>query len=81
MFSAEMGISPGKYLTRTRLEAAKLLLLDREYNLDTIANLCGFSGANYLCRVFKREEGITPAGLARRRRPPRHAQKAAAAGE
>ncbi len=60
MFSAEMGISPGKYLTRTRLEAAKLLLLDREYNLDTIANLCGFSGANYLCRVFKREEGITP---------------------
>lgn len=60
MFSAEMGISPGKYLTRTRLEAAKLLLLDREYNLDMIANLCGFSGANYLCRVFKREEGMTP---------------------
>lgn len=59
-FSAEMGTSPGKYLTRTRLEAAKLLLLEREYNLEMIANLCGFSGANYLCRVFRREEGVSP---------------------
>lgn len=59
-FSAEMGVSPGKYLTRTRLEAAKLLLLEREYNLEMIANLCGFSGANYLCRVFRREEGVSP---------------------
>ena len=59
-FSAEMGVSPGKYLTRTRLEAAKLLLLEREYNLDMIASLCGFSGANYLCRVFRREEGLSP---------------------
>ena len=26
-----------------------------------IAGLCGFSGANYLCRVFKRETGLSPA--------------------
>ena len=61
VFSAEVGVSPGKYLIQTRLEAAKLLLLEREYNLDVIANLCGFSGANYLCRVFKKEFGVTPA--------------------
>lgn len=60
-FSAEMGISPGKYLIRTRIEAAKLLLGEREYNLEMIASLCGFSGANYLCRVFKRETGLSPA--------------------
>lgn len=60
-FSAEMGVSPGKYLTTTRIEAAKLLLLEREYSLDMIAALCGFSSANYLCRVFKRETGQTPA--------------------
>lgn len=60
-FSAEMGISPGKYLTHTRIEAAKLLLLDRECNLEMIASLCGFSGANYLCRVFRRETGTSPA--------------------
>ena len=26
-----------------------------------IASLCGFSGANYLCRVFKKETGHSPA--------------------
>lgn len=61
VFSSEMGTTPGKYLTHTRVEAAKLLLLDGTYNLDLIASLCGFSGANYLCRVFKRETGSTPA--------------------
>lgn len=60
-FSAEMGVSPGKYLTATRIEAAKLLLLEREYSLDMIAALCGFSSANYLCRVFRRETGQSPA--------------------
>lgn len=61
VFSSAMGISPGKYLTQVRIEAAKLLLMQREYNLEMVSNLCGFSGANYLCRVFKRETGMTPA--------------------
>lgn len=41
--------------------AAKQLLLHREYSLEVIASLCGFSGGNYLCRVFKKEVGISPA--------------------
>jgi AraC-like DNA-binding protein len=60
-FHAAMGVSPGKYLTGIRLEAARRLLLHREYSLDVIASLCGFSGANYLCRVFKKELGVSPA--------------------
>lgn len=61
VFHDAMGISPGKYLTGIRIEAVKRLLLRREYNLEVIASLCGFSGANYLCRVFKRETGQSPA--------------------
>lgn len=61
-FRAAMGISPGKYLTAVRIDAAKRLLLHREYSLEIVASLCGFSGANYLCRVFKKETGYTPAG-------------------
>lgn len=61
VFSAAMGVSPGRYLTRTRVEAVKQLLLEGEHNLDTVAALCGFSGAGYLCRVFKRETGLSPA--------------------
>ncbi len=60
-FSAAVGVPPGRYLTRVRVEAAMRLLLHREYTLDVVANLCGFSGANYLCRVFKKETGQTPA--------------------
>lgn len=60
-FRAAMGISPGRYLTAVRIDAAKRLLLHREYSLEIVASLCGFSGANYLCRVFKKETGYTPA--------------------
>lgn len=60
-FTAAVGVSPGRYLTRVRVEAAQRLLLHREYTLDVVASLCGFSGANYLCRVFKKETGQSPA--------------------
>ena len=60
-FSAAMGMPPGQYLTQVRLEAAKQLLMHREYPLEVVASLCGFSGANYLCRVFRRHTGQTPA--------------------
>ena len=56
-FTAALGVSPGRYLTSVRIEAAMRLLLHREYTLDVIASLCGFSGANYLCRVFKKTTG------------------------
>lgn len=59
-FHAAAGVSPGRYLTQVRLDAARRLLLHREYSLDVIASLCGFSGANYLCRVFKKEYGVSP---------------------
>lgn len=60
-FTAAVGVSPGRYLTTVRVEAAMRLLLHREYTLDVVASLCGFSGANYLCRVFKKETGQSPA--------------------
>ncbi len=60
-FTAAIGVPPGKYLTTVRIEAAQRLLLHREYTLDVVASLCGFSGANYLCRVFKKETGQSPA--------------------
>lgn len=60
MFSAEMNTPPGQYLTHIRVEAAKQLLTHRGYTLEVIATLCGFSGANYFCKVFKRTTGKTP---------------------
>ncbi|NCB63610.1 MAG: AraC family transcriptional regulator [Clostridia bacterium] len=75
IFSAAVGVSPGQYLTSVRLSAAKELLLSGEYALETVAGLCGFSGANYFCRVFRRAEGCTPTQWRKRELPnrrPRH---------
>lgn len=62
-FKNQVGVTPGQFLTEVRLDAAKQLLCLREYSLDVIASLCGFSGANYLCRVFKQHTGMTPAAF------------------
>lgn len=60
IFSAEMGVGPGQYLTSVRIDAAKALLTRRDYPLEVVATLSGFSGANYLCKVFKKNTGLTP---------------------
>ena len=59
VFSAEMGVPPGQYLTQVRVAEAKRLLATRSYPLELVATLCGFSGANYLCKVFKKYTGQT----------------------
>ena len=59
-FSKEVGISPGKYLQAVRINRAKKLLAKPQYSLEVIAALCGFSGANYFCKAFKKETGETP---------------------
>lgn len=66
VFSAAMGQAPGQYLTQVRLEAAQALLAARDYPLETVAVLCGFSGANYFCKVFKKNFGCTPAAWRQR---------------
>ncbi len=68
-FAREMGVTPGKYLTRVRVSRAKGLLLGREYTLEAVAALCGFSGANYFCKVFRRETGDTPGAWRSRAAP------------
>ncbi len=60
-FAVEMGVTPGKYLTKVRVNHAKGLLVKQEHTLEVVAALCGFSGANYFCKAFKRETGATPA--------------------
>lgn len=76
-FTAEVGESPGKFLQRERIDAAKLLLLNRECSVETVANMTGYAGANYFCKVFRRVTGESPgeyrareAGSLPRRNPP-----------
>lgn len=70
VFTAFVGQSPGRYLNEVRLHAAKSLLQNHSYSLETVANLCGFSGANYFCRIFKKHTGQTPAAWRKLYSPP-----------
>ena len=59
-FKASTGLSPGQYLISTRIRIARLLLSHRNYSVETIAQMIGYSGANYFCKVFRRAAGISP---------------------
>ncbi|HJB40075.1 MAG TPA: helix-turn-helix transcriptional regulator [Candidatus Ruthenibacterium avium] len=63
IFHDAMGVPPGQYLNHIRLEAAKALLAHRNDSLEMVSHLCGFSGANYFCKVFKKHTGMTPAAF------------------
>jgi AraC-like DNA-binding protein len=60
VFSSATGVTPADYLLQHRLsEAARQLRVSGE-KLDAIARRCGFSGANYFCRAFRKHTGVTP---------------------
>lgn len=59
-FTAERGISPGRYLIATRLQAVKSYLATSRFSVETIAGLTGFACGNYLAKVFRRETGCSP---------------------
>lgn len=69
-FKAATGKTPGQYLTEIRVEAAKQLLAAEDCPLELLAQLTGFSGANYFCKVFRSCTGMTPAAYRRSVRLP-----------
>lgn len=50
LFTREFGISPGQYLIKVRINAARQYLLEREHSVEMIAGLVGFSNGNYFAR-------------------------------
>lgn len=59
-FKKEVGTSPTNYLISHKLKQAKILLLQENLYVDTVANLVGFSCGNYFSKVFKKHLGQTP---------------------
>ena len=61
LFRKRVGTTFAHSLGELRLERAKQLLSRTDLKLARIAELSGLSNAHYLCRVFKRATGETPA--------------------
>ena len=49
-----------EYLTKTRIEAAKSLLISSEKSITEIALLCGYNSSNFFGDVFKKNMGMSP---------------------
>jgi len=68
-FRAETGITPGRYVERVRLEAARRLLEDTSEPVAAIAAACGFGTSETMRRAFLRALGVVPAEYRRRYHP------------
>lgn len=60
IFKEQFGTSINNYLTQIRITHAKQLLRFTELTIKEIGVKCGLSDENYLTRVFKKMEGLTP---------------------
>lgn len=60
------GYSPVELLRKTRLNAAKNLLVSSEQSVSEIAYSVGFSSPSYFTKCFKEEYGIVPGDMQKR---------------
>ncbi|HMT93790.1 helix-turn-helix domain-containing protein [uncultured Thiothrix sp.] len=62
-FSTRYGISPIQYYRQLRLKHAQLLLLQTQWPVSRIAELCGFSELSNFSACFSQHYGISPQQL------------------
>ncbi|GID97394.1 GlxA family transcriptional regulator [Amorphoplanes digitatis] len=66
LFTAQTGMSPGRYVERSRAEAARRRLEVTADPLDRIARESGLGGPETLYRIFRRHWRISPGDYRRR---------------
>ncbi len=66
VFVRELGMGPGKYVERVRLEAARMLLQDAQASIGTVARLTGFGHPENLRRTFHKHLSVSPQEYAER---------------
>lgn len=60
VFAAELGVAPGRFIERARLDAARTLLSEGDALVDGVARRTGFGTPEGLRRAFVRNLGVTP---------------------
>lgn len=60
IFKAEKGCNFVEFLTKVRIDKAKLMLQNPEQTVVRVAAEAGYQDASYFCRVFRQEVGLTP---------------------
>ena len=68
-FTAEIGMPPGRYVERVRLETARRRMEDTADGVAETARRCGYGTPEAMRRAFVRALGVSPAEYRRRFRP------------
>ncbi len=68
-FAAEVGMTPGRYVDRVRLETARRRLEDTADGVEQTARACGYGTPEAMRRAFMRTLGVSPGEYRRRFRP------------
>src|SRR6202021_2334274 len=68
-FAAEVGMPPGRYVDRVRLETARRRLEDTADGIEQTARSCGYGTQEAMRRAFVRALGVSPGEYRRRFRP------------
>ncbi|KOX15776.1 GlxA family transcriptional regulator [Nocardiopsis sp. NRRL B-16309] len=61
VFAAQVGVSPGRYVERVRLETARRVLVEGAAPVSAVARRCGYGTAEAMRRAFVRALGCSPA--------------------
>ncbi|MBQ8381817.1 MAG: helix-turn-helix transcriptional regulator [Clostridia bacterium] len=65
LFKEQFGVTPGKYILRSRMSAAKRLLVTTALPVYEIATAVGFSDTASFYRAFREVEGASPGSVRR----------------
>jgi len=66
IFKRETGITLMEYLTKVRIEEAKRLLENTQWNTTRISFEVGCTDQSYFCKVFKKSESMSPSDYRKR---------------
>ncbi|WP_321344284.1 response regulator [Breoghania sp.] len=70
LFRKEMGVTFISYLKTKRIDRAKELLADSDLPITNVSLDLSFQDANYFCKAFKKEVGVSPSEYRRNHRSP-----------
>ena len=62
VFVHEVGMTPGRFVERVRVEAARRLLEETSRGIPDIAATCGFGSPETMRLAFRRALGVNPKG-------------------
>lgn len=69
LFKEQTGVTFHEYVTRSRLELAKSLLLSTDLTVTEIADETGYNNTKHFVETFKKMEGKTPTAFRIKHRP------------